>query len=72
MVNINLQKAAEMYPERKKSHDMQFKVQFGQGQSNIQLNIPCEGKVTTPEGWNIIAPYTPQVSIHIKFARMLM
>ena len=54
-----------MYPKRERDHDMKFEVQFGQGQSNIQLDVPCEGSVTTPEGWNIIAPYPPQVSIHI-------
>ena len=58
-----LQKAAETYPKRKKVHDGKFKVQFGQGQSIIQLDIPRNGTVT-PEGWNIIAPYPPRVSIH--------
>ena len=68
---LNLQKAAEMYPDRKKAYDLKFKVQFGPGQSNIQLDIPRGGKETT-EGWNIKPSYHPRVSIRMKFAFMLM
>ena len=64
---LNLQKAAETYPRRREVHDTKFKVQFGAGQSSIQLDIPRGGKLT-PEGWNIKPSHPPRVSLHIKFA----
>ena len=53
-----------MYPKRNKAHDVNFAVLFGQDDCYIKLDIPSS--CVTQEGWNIITPHSPQVSISRK------